>query len=135
MKRIYKILTNISIIVGFSALVFLAFYFLNFQELIKTTRLSSEISSFLTGSTVIIFISFILLFLLKCLFSNTFYKYVKDSINNPIHIVVICVILTVILPKISFKSSSNWFNWKYFIIIFTYLFAIITIYLRMFFSK
>lgn len=135
MKKIYKILINISIIAGFLILFFLAFsYFIGFKELIKTTRLSSEISSFLSGLNLFIFVIFGLLFLLKFLFPKIFNRYVADSINNPIYIIVSCIILTLIMPRVIFEHSLTWFTWKYFVIIFTYLFGIVTIYVLGYFS-
>lgn len=127
-----KKIQNILIIAGFLILFLLAFYILDFKELSKTTRLSFEIQSFLTGLNYIVFTVFGLLFLFKYLFRKIFYKYIKDNIDNPIYIIVICVILTIVTSKIVFEFPLKW---KYLIIIFTYLFGIITICLRVFFNK
>ena len=129
MKKIYTIL----MIVGFLILYFLAFtYFIDFKKLTMASRFSFEFSSFLIGLNFFIFSISGLLFILKLLFPKIYYRYVTDSINNPIYILVACIALTLAIPLIIF---GHLFSWKYLVIIFIYLFGIVTICLRIFFNK
>jgi len=162
MKKIFIIL----ILIAFTILsVFIFGSFVYDEDLIELAQISSDISSAITVVNIFIFIIFGLLFLLKFLFKNIFNRYITDSINDPIYIITICIILTFIIsaipldlyhenglrglvivgpneempknePKEEIDSTiTREFTWKHCLITFIYLFGIVSICLKIFFSK
>jgi len=159
MKKIFKILILVALTVV-SGLIFSNFVYL--EDLIELAQISSDISGTISALNIFIFIIFGLLFLLKFLFKNIFNRYITDSINDPIYVITICMILTLfvsIIPLELYHENglvvvrekmlkeanepeevinsiiTSGFTWKHFLITFVYLFGIVSICLRIFFSK
>ncbi|MBA7490828.1 hypothetical protein ES702_01371 [subsurface metagenome] len=107
-------------------------HFIDFKEWTKQTRASFEVLSVLGGLNILIFSIFGSLSLLKHFFPKFINRYVTGSINDLVYIIEFCIILTLIIPLIIFKSSLTWFTWKYSVISFIYIFGVTTICIEIF---
>jgi len=131
MKKIFTII----IIAIFLVLSFLIFsLFIDFKELTMNTWFSSRLVNILTGLSIFIFSIFVLLFLLKYFFPKFIInKYVTDNIHNRIYITSACIVLVLIIPLGILKETSlTQFFWPYSITSFIYIFAVITICIKIF---
>jgi len=131
MKKIFTII----IIAIFLVLSFLIFsLFIDFEELTITSWFSLKLVNILTGLSVFIFSIFGLLFLLKYFFPKFIInKYVTDNIHNLIYITSSCIVLVLIIPLGILKETPlTQFFWPYSITSFIYIFAVITICIKIF---
>jgi len=131
MKKIFTIL----IIAIFLVLSFLIFsLFIDFKELTISSWFSIKLVNILTGLSVFIFSIFGLLFLLKYFFPKfVINEYVTDNIHNLIYITSSCIVLVLIIPLGILKETSlTEFFWPYSITSFIYIFAVITICIKIF---
>ena len=131
MKKIFTII----IIAIFLVLSFLIFsLFIDFEKLTMNTWFSFELVGTLTGLSIFIFFIFVLLFLLKYFFPKFIInKYVTDNIHNPIYITSSCIVLVLIIPLGILKETSlTQFFWPHSITSFIYIFAVITICIKIF---
>lgn len=130
-----KIIFTVIIIAIFLVLSFSIFsLFIDFKELTMTTWFSIKLVNILTGLSVFIFSIFGLLFLLKYFFPKLIVnKYVADNIHNLIYITSSCIVLVLIIPLGILKETSlTQFFWPYSITSFIYIFAVITICIKIF---
>ena len=130
-----KIIFTIIIIAIFLVLSFLIFsLFIDFKELTINSWFSLKLVNILTGLSVFIFSIFVLLFLLKYFFPKFIInKYVTDNIHNRIYITSSCIVLVLIIPLGILKETSlTQFFWPYSITSFIYIFAVITICIKIF---
>lgn len=131
MKKIFTII----IIAIFLVLSFLIFsLFIDFKELTMNTWFSFGLVNILTGLSIFIFSIFVLLFLLKYFFPKFIInKHVTDNIHNRIYITSSCIVLVLIIPLGILKETSlTQFFWPYSITSFIYIFAVITICIKIF---
>ena len=130
MKKIPTML----IIAVFLILYFLVFsHFIDFKELTKQSRASSEVLSILNGLSIFIFSIVGSLSLLKHFFPKFIInRYVADNIHDLTYIIEFCIILTLIIPLIIFKVSFIWFIKHYLIISFIYIFGLTTVCIKIF---
>lgn len=131
MKKIFTII----IIAVFLVLSFLIFsLFMDFEKLTISSWFSIKLVNILTGLSIFIFSIFGLLFLLKYFFPKFIInKYVTDNIHNRIYITSSCIVLVLIIPLGILKETSlTQFFWPYSITSFIYIFAVITICIKIF---
>ena len=130
-----KIFITILIIAIFLLLSFLIFsLFIDFEKLTIPSWFSLKLVSILTGLSTFIFSIFGLLFLLKYFFPKFIInKYVTDNIHNLIYITSSCIVLVLIIPLGILKETSlTQFFWPYSVTSFIYIFAVITICIKIF---
>ena len=99
----------------------------------ETTWADLSFLGLLNMSGIFIFSGFVLLAFSKYIPPKIINEYLVDIIHNLNYVIIFCIILTLIIFKISKFSLIDFFI-KYSIISFIYVFGVVTICIRIFFN-